>query len=87
MEVYRSVSTMSKKRWCELGERLGMSGSLSAEQVEEVLRTLGEVMRFDPDVARYTPELGRQAVLQRRKKAMELGVSTYALRKMGRAEV
>ena len=83
MEGYTSASTLSKKRYRELCERLEMNPKLTAEQVAEVLMTLGEVMRFDMDAPRYTPEMGQKTMLQRRKKATELGVSTYALRKMG----
>ena len=83
MEGYTSASTLSKKRYRDFCERLASNPKLDAEQVSEVLSTLGSVMRFDVDAPRYTPEMGQKTMLQRRRKAEELGVTTYALRKMG----
>jgi hypothetical protein len=58
---------------------------VSGAQIEEMLRTLREVMEFDPEEKQYTQNKGRRKMELEKARAAERGVSIYALRKMSSA--
>jgi hypothetical protein len=75
---------LSKKRYAELQaelERRREEWGVSGAQMEAMLRTLREVMRFDPEEKQYTAEKGQKMMAARRAKAAALGVSQYELRR------
>ena len=49
------------------------------EKVQEAVRMICAIMKFDPDEKQYTPEKGQATLAWRKKKAAELGVTEYAI--------
>ena len=81
MEGSKATGTVSKRRYDELKERLLGAERMGVVDVENVLRVLCEVCRFDPGASRYTPEFGRRMMEARRRRASELGMTEYEMRK------
>ena len=62
----KGISTLSKKRYVEFEERI--RGLLSdGSDADAVMRTMREVMRFDPSVSRYSEDV-RKALVESNKK-------------------
>ena len=62
----KGISTLSKKRYVEFEERI-MNILGEGEDADAVMRTMREVMRFDPSVSRYSEEV-RKALVESNKK-------------------
>jgi hypothetical protein len=62
----KGTSTLSKKRYAELRERVNsIMGDENA--AAEVLKAMCEVMRFDPNVSRYSDDMRGKLVENTRK--------------------
>lgn len=72
---YKGSRTLSKKKYFEILDAL--SKCYRDEDISKISGVIKEVMRFDPTVVDYTPERGRKITENRKKRAEELGVSTY----------
>jgi hypothetical protein len=62
----KGVSTLSKKRYMELGEKVS-SILREKEDAEAVMKAVCEVMKFDPSVSRYSEEVRETLVESTRK--------------------
>jgi hypothetical protein len=71
-----SASVLSKKRYHEIEEVL--SGLIpDPNQHALAMAKICEIMKYDPTRNVYTPEVKERNAKWRRKKAEELGVTTY----------
>ena len=73
-----ALSMMSRKRYHEIAESLATFIE-DSEKLEQALSSIREIMKFDPEKKIYTKEMGQNTAAWRKKKAQELGVSTYEL--------
>lgn len=71
-----STSVMSKKRYHEIEEALRVAIP-DPVQHAEIMSRICEIMKYDPTKSMYTPEVKERSMKWRRKKAEELGVTTY----------
>ena len=74
----KGVATMNKKRFNIIEDILNEKG-LNKDIVSEVLKTVCQVIEFDPMSPAKTPEQNRRTIEYRKKKAEELCASTYEL--------
>ena len=72
-----SNSTLSKKRYDEIKERL--SAVYGTEHIDNVMFIIRDIMNFDPSISMYTPEKGKKDIEWRKKKAQEQGITTYMI--------
>jgi hypothetical protein len=72
---YSAQSLMSKKRFNEIKELL--INTYGIERLNDTLEKICEIMHFDPEASTYTPNKGKKIMANRKKRAEELGVSTY----------
>lgn len=75
-ETTPKVSIMSKKRYMEIQKTLEEHIADDAT-LNTVMASIRTIMRYDPDKSAYTPEIKQRQVEWRRRKAQELGVTTY----------
>ena len=72
-----AVSTMSKKRYQEIADKLAVILDGNEEKLQQALSSIREVMKFDPEkLIQYTPETGRR-IKEYRERQKEKGISTY----------
>lgn len=76
MEEKKAVSIMSKKRYHLIEETLRKTID-DPNKLANVLQSIQEIMNFDPNRNTYTPEVKERVLQWRKKKAEELGVTTY----------
>jgi chorismate mutase len=70
------MSPISKKRYYEIDEALGTLMKDQQER-EQVMMKICEILNFDPNRNTYTPQVKERMLQWRKKKAEELGVTTY----------
>ncbi len=84
VKASEASATMSKRRYAELERRYGemlKEGLQHEKLLEGLMRTLREVMRYDPEASIYTKELGRRMMEMRRRRAEEQGKTEYEMRR------
>lgn len=68
-------SILSKKRYSEVKSML--SSYVSADDLDTVMSNFCVIMNFDPSASTYNQDKKDQILKSRKKRAEELGVSTY----------
>lgn len=76
MDGYTAQSILSKKRYYEIEtvcHNILGDDALTAQ----IMSSIQNIMKFDPNASTYTKERGQKNIEFRKKKAEELGVTTY----------
>jgi hypothetical protein len=63
----KGLSTLSKKRYAEIEERVRMIMEGGQGEADDVMQAICEVMRFDPSVPKYCEERREKLVENQRK--------------------
>lgn len=74
MAEYHGHGIISKTRYYEFRDRL--IKKCDKDVAEELLESFKEIFKFDPNISLYT-EKAKEAILERRRKLKEQGISTY----------
>ena len=70
----KAISTLSKKRYEQVVQ---VVARIAPARVQEFEREFKEIMCFDPSVSSSKPDASAKVLAWRRKKATELGTTTY----------
>lgn len=71
----KSVALLTKKRYAELCAVI--TATCTSEQASHIITSIHEIMQIDPEASTYSEAKKKQILESRRKRAQELGVSTY----------
>lgn len=75
MEGYKASALLTKQKYATLAQTL--DGVVhDKELLGQVLQSIKDSLRFDPNVSSYNQEQGKKFVAWRKKRAEELGMTT-----------
>ncbi len=72
-----AFSTMSKKRFQELKDIF--SSRFDTLETDFIMKSIQQVLRFDPLMNSYTKEKGMKVIQARKQKAIDAGTSLYVV--------
>jgi len=72
----KGMGTLTKTKYYELESKLKQEIP-NEQQFNNVITIIKDITEFDPTISTYCPERKEQFAKYRRKKAEEMGVSTY----------
>ena len=76
-----ALRSMSKRLYWEIDRQVRLLPGVDDSSANQVMRTICDVLLFDPHASRYSPELGRRMMDARKAKAQALGMTEYQYRK------